>query len=81
MSPCSESAADIFVVMCAADMVARSVASPVVIGLCHLHACVDIHPVWCIHYIFPDILVTVDILMLRSLRLGLTGPIRRWWFV
>jgi hypothetical protein len=55
------------------DTVARSVASPIIMVLRHLPSCIGIHPVWCIHYIFPNILVTIDISMLRSLQLGLTG--------
>jgi hypothetical protein len=60
--------------------VTRSVASPVVISLRHLPACVGIHPVWCVCYIFHDMPVTVETLMLRSLQLGFPGPIRRWGF-
>jgi hypothetical protein len=56
-------------------------------GLRHLLACVGIHLVWCIRYIFPDVLVTIETLMLRSLRLELTGSVRwrgfawdsTWW--
>lgn len=84
--PCSEPAVDIFVVVrgwsrgSAHGTVARTIASPVIMGMCHLPSCVRIHLVWSIHYIFTDILVIVDILILRSLRLGLIGPIHRWWF-
>jgi hypothetical protein len=82
MGPYSESTADIFVVVAVGPVgqphgtVTRSVASPVIMGICHLSMCVGIHPVWCIHYILLDILVTVETLMLRSLPLGLTSPIR-----
>jgi hypothetical protein len=60
--------------------VTRSIASPVVISLRHLPACVGIHPVWCVRYMFPDMPVIVETLMLRSLQLGFTSPIRRWGF-
>jgi hypothetical protein len=64
--PCSESAADILIVVCDGSRgsvphtTVCSVASPVVTCLRHLSSCVGIHPEWCIRYIYPNILVTVE---------------------
>jgi hypothetical protein len=45
-----------------------------IMDLHHLSACVGIHLVWCIRRVLSGMRVTVETLMMRSLKPWLTGP-------
>jgi hypothetical protein len=76
IDPCSESTADIFVIVCGGSRGLVIWCSGASRNLVCRHdpvslvACVGIHPVWCICCILSGIRVTVETPVLRSLMIG-----------